>query len=162
MFRRTLLIAAMVITPAGLVAAAASGAAAAALPGKAPAACSGVIEITRLAFHPPGVSPGHLSTARLTAVNCTGASQHTSEVWSGRFAGPGTAIPPGCPAIDPISLATNFAPRGHVSSHVGYTVPQSCTATKLRVTVKIDKNGSVLASRTATLKIIQPSPAAAR
>ena len=64
--------------------------------------------------------------------------------------------------IDPISLATNFAPHGHVSSHVGYTVPQSCTATKLRVTVKIDKNGSILASRTATLKIIQPSPAAAR
>ncbi len=161
MFRRTLLIAAMVIMPVGLVAAA-GGAAAAALPGPAPAACSGVIEITRLAFHPPDVPPGHPSTARLTAVNCTGTSQHASAVWFGRFAGPGTAIPPGCPAIDPISLPANFAPYGQVSSHVGYTVPDSCTATKLLVTVKIEKNGSVLAKKTATLKIIQPSPAAAR
>ena len=83
-------------------------------------------------------------------------------MWSGRFAGPGTAIPPGCPAIDPISLAANFAPHGRVSSHVGYTVPQSCMATKLLVTVKIDKNGRMLARKTAILKIIQPSPAAAR
>lgn len=161
MFRRTLLLAAMVIMPVGLVAAA-GGAAADALPGSTSAACSGVIEITRLAFYPPDVSPGHLSTARLTAINCTGTSQHTSEVWSGRFTGPGTAIPPGCPAIDPIALPANFAPHGQVSSHVDYTVPQSCTATKLLVTVKIDKNGSVLATKTATLKIIQPSPAAAR
>ncbi len=89
-------------------------------------------------------------------------SQHTSEVWFGRFAGPGTGIPPGCPVIDPISLPANFAPYGRVSSHVGYAVPQSCTATKLRVTVKIDKNGGVVAKKTAILKIIQPSPAAAR
>ena len=83
-------------------------------------------------------------------------------MWSGRFAGPGTAIPPGCPAIDPISLAANFASHGRVSTHVSYTVPQSCTATRLLVTVKIDKNGRMLARKTAILKIIQPSPAAAR
>jgi hypothetical protein len=160
MFRRTLLIAAMAIMPAGLVITAAGGAAAAASPDSASAACSGVIKITGLAFHPPEVPPGKLASAILDAVNCTGKSQQTTAVWTGRFAGPGKAIPPGCPVIDPLALPVDFAPHAAVATGVGYEVLPSCTATKLTVTVKIEKNGKVLAGKTATLKIVRPVAAA--
>ena len=160
MLRRSLLVAVMVLFPAALAAAPASLAAASGTPSHAPASCSGVIQITRLAFSPRAVTPGGTSTANLTARNCTGTSQQTTAVWLGRFVGSGVGIPPGCPAIDPLPLSATFAPHGQLRSSVGYLVLSGCTATQLQVTVEIEQGGTVLAERTADLAvIIQPSAA---
>jgi hypothetical protein len=154
MLRRSLLVAAMVLAPAGLTAGPASLAAASAPAGHAPASCSGVIQITQLAFTPAAVAPGQIGTLHLTARNCTGTSQQTSALWLGSFAGPGGGIPPGCPAIDPLLLPANFAPHGHLRSSGGYLVPAGCAASQLQVTVEFEQGGTVLAARTADLTII--------
>jgi hypothetical protein len=161
MLRRSLLVAAMVLMPAGLVAAPAGVAAASVAASRAPASCSGVIQITSLAFTPPAVRPGGTSTANMVARNCTGATQHASVLWLGRFVGPGTGIPPGCPAIDPLPPAqVTFTPHGQVRGSLGYLVPASCTATQLQVTVVIEQGAVVVAERTADLAIIiQPAAA---
>jgi hypothetical protein len=159
MLRRSLLVAAMVLVPAGLAAGPPSLAAASAPAGHAPASCSGVIQITQLAFTPRAVTPGGTSTANLAARNCTGTSQQTTAIWLGTF-GSGGGIPPGCPAIDPLPLPANFAPHGHLRSSVSYLVPNGCTSSQLQVTVEIEQGGTVLAERTADLTIIiQPGTA---
>ncbi len=155
MIRRTALIAFAVALTGGLTAAATGSATAAVTPSTA-CATSTVIEIESFAFHPAAVAPGGTSTATLTALNCTGQTQQTSEIWSGRFTGPAGGIPQGCPAIDPIALPVSFPPDGTVSTHVSYLVPPSCTASELVVTVDIDGQGRVLAHGTAVLRIISP------
>lgn len=153
MFRKFLLTAAMAAVPAGLVLA--SGGLAAASANPVPASCTGVIQITHLAFSPPEVSPGQLSTASLTARNCTRQTQQTSFVWFARFTGPGIGIPPGCPAIDPLPpQQVTFAPLGKFTTSVGFVVPPSCTATQLQVTFDFDQNGIVIAQKTADLIIV--------
>jgi hypothetical protein len=159
MLRRSLLVAAMVLVPAVLAAGPASLAAASAPAGHAPASCSGVIQITQLAFTPRAVTPGGTSTAKLAARNCTGTSQQTTAVWLGTF-GSGGGIPPGCPAIDPLPEPAAFAPHGQFRSSVSYLVPSGCTSSQLQVTVEIEQGGTVLAARTADLTIIvQPATA---
>jgi len=155
MFRRALLLAGLMITLAGgLTAATGSGTAIAATPAPA-CTTSAIIEIAHFAFNPPAVAPGQSSTGTMTALNCTDQPQQTSEIWSGRFVGPGVGIPPGCPAIDPIAFAVNFSPHGTVSTSVGYLVPLTCTATQLVVTADIHgKNGVLLAQGTAILNIV--------
>jgi hypothetical protein len=122
-------------------------------------ACAGVISITRLAFNPPAVSPGQLATANLTARNCTGQTQSASVLWLEQFTGPGGGIPAGCPVIDPLPpKQVTFAPFGSYSASSTTLVPPSCTATQLLATVRISGSGGVvLAQRTASLTIIQPS-----
>jgi hypothetical protein len=162
MLRRSLLAAAMVLVPAGLAAVpagiAAAGIAAASVPAShASTRCSGVIQITRLAFTPSAVTPGQMATANLVARNCTGTSQQTSVLWLGRFTGPGGGIPPGCAAIDPLPpQPVTFAPYGQFRSAAGYFVPPSCTATQLQVTVEFEQGATVLTQRTAYLTIVQP------
>jgi hypothetical protein len=160
MFRKALLAALMIIVGGGLTVTAVSGTAAA-----SPSACpvSAVIEITSFAFSPPTVVPGQSSTATLTAVNCTDLSQQTSETWSGQWSAPSTsAAPTGCPAIDPFALPVTFPPDGSVSTSETYSVPSSCTATQLIVTVDIRGiDGALLAHGTAVLQIIRPSLLAA-
>jgi hypothetical protein len=144
------------IIAAGLTMAVGSGTASAA-PAQA-CAVSTVIEITNFSFNPSAVPPGKSSTATLSTVNCTNQPQQTSEIWSGRFVGTSTGIPPGCPVIDPIAIGVNYPPLGFESTSVGYLVPQSCTATQLIVTVTIDgNNGVVLARGQAVLNIISPT-----
>jgi hypothetical protein len=150
MLRRSLLVAALVLVPAGP----ASVAAASAPAGHAPASCSGVIQITQLAFTPRAVTPGGTSTAKLAARNCTGTSQQTTAIWFGTFSSGGGGIPPGCPAIDPLPEPTAFAPHGQFRSSVSYLVPSGCTSSQLQVTVEIEQGGTVLAARTADLTII--------
>jgi hypothetical protein len=156
MFRKALLAALMIIVGSGLTVTAVSGTAAA-----SPSACpvSAVIWIASFAFNPSAVTPGHSSTATLTAVNCTDQSQQTSETWIGQWGGPITGAPPaGCPIIDPVALPVTFPPNSTVITPMTYSVPLSCTATQLTVTVDIDgSNGALLAHGTAVLQIIQPS-----
>jgi hypothetical protein len=166
MLRRSLLAAAMVLVPAGLAAAPAGIAADAQASIAAPSVpashastwCSGVIQITRLTFTPPAVTPGQIATANVVARNCTGTSQQTSVFWLERFTGPGGGIPPGCPAIDPLPpRPVTFAPHGQVQSASGTLVPPGCTATQLQATVEFLQGATVLTQRTAYLTIIQPA-----
>jgi hypothetical protein len=160
MSRRSWSLAAMVLAPVALAAAPAGIAAASVPPSRAAPSCSGVVQITELAFNPPAVTPGGMSTANLAARNCTGTSQQTTAVWLGRFVGSSGGIPPGCPAVDPLPQPASFAPHGVFRASVGYLVPAGCTANELQVTVEIEQGGTVLAQATADLTIIiQPSTA---
>ena len=154
MFRRASAVLSALGITTGMVAAGGVASASAA----APAACSGVIQISRLAFVPPAIAPGQSSTAELTARNCTGQTQRTTVTWLGRFLGPGGGFPAGCPVIDPLAQPATFAPYGTVSGQVGYLVFAGCTATSLQATVRITgAGGAVLAQRTASLVIVQPT-----
>jgi len=148
---RKLLAALAVIAPMGLLAAAGAGPAAAQTRAIATqAACSGVVEITHLAFNPATVQPGGTSTAHLTARNCTGESQRASSTWTGIFTGNNK----GFPVIDPLNEQADFAPYGTVKSKVSYEVPTTCRATYLQITVGISENGTLLAQKTADLTIL--------
>jgi len=153
MIRKTVLIASAVAVAGGLMASA-TGAASAAVRPMVACVTSSPITIESFAFHPAAVPPGASSTATLTALNCTNQTLATSEIWSGRFTGPSTGIPVGCPAIDPIALPVTFPPDGSVATNITYLVPPSCTASQLVVTVDIDAAGKVLAQGTAVLTII--------
>jgi len=163
MFRKALL-AVLIIAGGGLTVTTGSGTAVAQA-----SACPtpGVIEITSFAFNPPAVPPGGSSTATLKAQNCTDQTLQANETWYGQFVGPSGGTlgnpPPGCPVIDPIDFAVTFPPNGSVTSGVEYSVPASCTATQLIVTVDIyGTNGVLYAHGTATLEIVQISPGLAR
>ncbi|MFC1418850.1 hypothetical protein [Streptacidiphilus cavernicola] len=117
-------------------------------------ACSGTVRITAFAFQPPEAAPGGSSTATLTAKNCTATSQTVSETWYGRFSGPTTGIPTGCPVLDPFLRPVTLAPHAKATTSTGYNVPTGCTATQLAVTVSItNATGTVLAQQTADLLI---------
>jgi hypothetical protein len=101
------------------------------------------------------VAPGGSSTATLKAQNCTGQTISATATWIAQFQGSGGGLPAGCPVIDPIARPATFAPHGTVTQSTGYLVPSGCTATSLHLTVRISAGGSVLATGTANLTIIQ-------
>ncbi len=124
----------------------------------APSVCSISlpIQIRSLAFQPPAVAPGQSAQAVLAAWNCTAVPQNAYAQWNGRFvsAVPGTGIPAGCPAIDPLLVPMNFPARGMLTTSIGYSVPASCTASELIVGVQIRVAGVVVAQASATLDIV--------
>jgi hypothetical protein len=121
----------------------------------APATCTGTVQITSLTFNPAHVAPGQSSTATVVARNCTNQPVQASVLFLGRFVGPSTGIPAGCPVIDPLPpRQVSFAAHGRYSTSVGYLVFAGCTATSLQVTARFtDATGAVLATRTASLPI---------
>jgi hypothetical protein len=131
--------------------------AAGAAPASAVSTCSGVVEITHLAFNPKAVPPGRSSTVYLTAVNCTDQPQQTSATWLAKFTGGSGGHPVGCPEIDPFSQGTDFSAGGKVHSKTGYEVPSGCDARHLQVTVRFSQGGTTLTSRTTALTILIPS-----
>jgi hypothetical protein len=120
-----------------------------------PVPCTGTISITSLAFVPPSIAAGSSSTATLAARNCTAQRQQVAATWVGRFVGSpsGPAIPPGCPAIDPLQTPLDFPPGASLTRSVTYLVFKGCTASALHLTVTITKAGQVLATRSADLEI---------
>src|SRR5690242_20312596 len=153
--RRWKSLAAIPIVAAGLLVG--PGQAGAAAPVR-PAACSGttIVQITSLTFAPPAVAPGGSSTATLKAQNCTQQALSTSVTWTAKFASStGTGLPAGCPVIDPLSRPGNFPAGGTLTQSTGYLVPAACTATALKLTVRIVAAGTTLATGNASLLIIQ-------
>jgi len=131
---------------------AASGAA------RRPMACT-TVAITSLHFHPRAVAPGGSATVRLRARNCTTQAQSATVTWLGRFSDAGGGIPAGCPVIDPLAQPAQFAPRGRIRVHLGFTVPAACTATSLQETARLSGAGGVVfAEQTATLGISPTGP----
>jgi hypothetical protein len=118
--------------------------------------CIRVIKIVHMAFRPPTVFPGQSSTVHVAAVNCTDRTQNTSVTWLGRFIEASGGVPQGCPVIDPVAEAANFAPHGTFTGKLTYLVLGGCTATSLRVTARFNKGAAVLAQRSANLAITQP------
>lgn len=156
MVRKSLLAASLVLTCAAAVSAVGGAAQAAQAPAAAPAACSSsaqTIDLAALTWQPPAVFPGQSSVATATAINCTTVTQTASAEWLGRFVGPGTGLPAGCPVIDPLITSLTLPPGASATSSVGYLVPGGCSATGLIVTVKILQNGVVVSSRSAELII---------
>ena len=120
-----------------------------------PMACT-TVAITSLHFHPRAVAPGGSATVRLRARNCTTQAQSATLTWLGRFSDAGGGIPAGCPVIDPLAQPAQFAPRGRIRVHLGFTVPAACTATSLQETARLSGAGGVVfAEQTATLGISQ-------
>jgi cellulase/cellobiase CelA1 len=126
------------------------------------ATCTGTVQITSFGFNPPAINAGQSSTATLVAQNCTGQPISAVVIWGARYTGPGTGIPPGCPAIDPVGTPLNLAANGQATARLTYLTFASCTATGLSVTANVSGNGGTLASQTATLTIgsAPPPPAA--
>ncbi|WP_027345110.1 hypothetical protein [Hamadaea tsunoensis] len=120
-----------------------------------PAACTGTIVITGLAFNPASIAAGGTSTATLAAANCTSRRQQVTATWVGRFANAssGPAIPQGCPALDPLNTPLDFPPGGALTRSVTYLVFKDCTAAVLHLTVTIANGVQVLATRSADLQI---------
>ncbi len=158
MIRRLLLAAVTAAVPALALIPAAAGVANAA---PAPAACSGVIAIQQFAFSPPSVAAGQSSALNLAVQNCTGQTVQGQIEWYGHFTGPGGALPPGCPVLDPIALPYTIAPNGTylASPQYGDTLP-GCQATGLQISVQLTvaNVAGTAAQATATLGITQPMP----
>lgn len=144
---------------------AAAGPAAAAAPGTAHAAvvCTAAspIEVGSFAFDPAEIKPGGSSDADLVTVNCSAGTVGTVEQWTGEWLAPtGSGPVAGCPAIDPLTRDVTYAPGEQVVQDVPYSVPGTCTATALEVTVEIVlPAGSVssIVKATAELRILQPT-----
>ena len=153
--RRSALAASVVLTCATVVSSFGAGAASAAqAPATAGTPCTSAqtIQISSLIFSPPAVHAGGSSTASANVVNCTAVAQKASAQWMGRFvSASGTGFPAGCPVIDPLILPVNLPPYGSATSSVGYTVPSSCTANELVVTVEILQQGKIVAQAASQL-----------
>lgn len=123
-------------------------------------ACSGDISISQFAFNPASVPAGQTSTLSLAAQNCTSQTLQGQTIWYGQYTWPGSGIPPGCPAIDPVAIPYTLAP-GALSTTTrldGDTI-SGCLATGLQVTVEFTvSNVGTVAQATAGLTIVQPAP----
>jgi hypothetical protein len=156
MLRRLLLLA-VVTAAVPMAAILAPGAASAAT---AAPACSGTIAIEQFAFNPSSVPAGQRSTLSLVAQNCTNQTLQGQVISFGRYTWPGTGLPPGCPAIDPVSLPFTLAPGAlyTTTGQEGDTFP-NCQATGLQATVEFSvSNVGTVAQATASLVIVQQSP----
>jgi len=150
-------------TAVALTLAAGPGAEAAAAPAVAPAACatSFPIVLDGFAFTPGTVAAGGSATADLITTNCAAVAFDTTEIWSGQWlplASSG-AVPTGCPIIDPLLRAVDYGAGQEVAENTTYTVPASCRAAELQVTVRVyGSNGTLGLTATAVLDIVQISP----
>jgi hypothetical protein len=119
-------------------------------------ACSveATIEITHLAFKPSPVIAGDATTAYLVAQNCTNKVENTSTTWVAEWIDTRDIAPTNCPVIDPFGGSAKFKPYGTYKMKATYDVRADCTASALRVTVKISKGGIVLAKRPAQVQIV--------
>ena len=158
MIRKFLAPTAIAFAAAGTVLAGAGGATAAAAPALAPAVCTSatIIQVNSFAFHPAAVLPGASSAAVLATTNCTAQTLATTQTWFGQFlSASGAGIPSGCVAIDPYSRGITYGPNQSVTDSTSYTVPGTCTANALKVTVKITNSSGVQLAETSAILTIE-------
>jgi hypothetical protein len=131
-----------------------------AAPGGVQAApCSAAVQITSLTFNPPQASPGQGSAATVVVRNCAAQQQTFSAMTTARFLGATSGIPAGCPVLDPLPPSQVTLPAGGTwSGTTGYTVFSGCTATVLRVTVRLSDQTGTLDTATADLPIVAAPP----
>ena len=124
-----------------------------AVPALAHASPSGgcVLKITRFAFHPKQVHAGDLAKLWLVAKNCTDGTLDLTQTEYGEW------IPP-CPAVDPIGHPVTIGPHGRYAPRPLKMIAPPCNGQEVMVVTFQDPHGSLLATRTATLTITDPSP----
>ena len=110
------------------------------------------IVVDGFAFDPADVKPGGSSTADLITTNCSAGTVGTQEEWTGQWLSTtGTGPAAGCPVIDPMVRDVSYAAGQEIAENTVYTVPSTCTAGELAVTVQISiPSGSVTSVVTAT------------
>lgn len=158
MFRRVLLTAVIAAAvPFGALLAPGAANAATATPCSS---SSTPIVIDSLTFNPPSVPAGGTSTLTLTLTNCTNAAVQGQTIWFGKYTGPGTGIPPGCPVIDPIDFPYSVAAGAtYTTSQQEGDVLSGCQATGLQATTEATDNTSgTSVEATASLTIVQSAP----
>jgi Cellulose binding domain len=122
--------------------------------------CVNGVAIQQLSFNPPAVPAGQRSTLTLVLANCTnqpiqgGITSYGRYTWAG-----GSGIPPGCPAIDPISYPYSIAAGGTFThtEQQGDTF-QSCPATGLTWTMNVTVNGVTGTAATASANLVIQQP----
>lgn len=122
------------------------------------AACSGQIDVTQIAFTPATVSPGQSASLSVTVANCTDASISATAAFYSVWQPSGAAVPSGCFVFDPIAQPVTLAAGATSTQSLGFTVPASCTATGLQVTVEFTDADGVLGEASAVLGVTQGTP----
>jgi hypothetical protein len=115
-------------------------------PARALADGSCVVKITRFEWVPQRVHPGGRTRLWLTAWNCT---RQTVELTVTEF---GEQIPP-CPVIDPIGSQVVLDPMGRYAPPPFRMVAPACDGVETMVVQFTDSQGTLLAKRTATVRI---------
>jgi hypothetical protein len=124
------------------------------------AVCTNGIAINQFSFSPASVPVGQTSTLTLVLQNCTGQAIQGSTIWRSAFTPAGTAPPPGCPVLDPVSLSYSIAPGGTATLTLGLGDPiASCQATGIQATVNVSVNGVTGTAATATAFLVITHPA---
>ncbi|MFL6117306.1 MAG: cellulose binding domain-containing protein [Catenulispora sp.] len=121
----------------------------------------GVFQVDALDFAPVAVPPGRLSTATLILQNCTGQVVTGSTTWAPRLTWSGPDSPPGCPALDPVTLPYSVAPGAAAAVTLGLGDPVAgCPATALDLAVNVYETGvpNPISTSDVRLVIIQPTP----
>jgi hypothetical protein len=124
-------------------------------------ACTDGIAIDQFAFSPGVVTVGQTSTLTLVLRNCSSQTVQGSSDWIPEFTWAGTGLPPGCPAMDPVSFAYSIAPGGTSTATLGLGDPiASCQATGIQATVNVAVSGVTGTAATAMAKLVisQPPP----
>jgi hypothetical protein len=122
--------------------------------------CTNGIAIRQLSFNPPAVPVGQTSTLTLVLANCTNQPIQGSITSYGRYTGAGSGIPPGCPAIDPLSYPYSIAAGGTFThtEQQGDTFP-TCQATGLTWTMNVSVSGVTGTAATASASLVIQQPA---
>jgi hypothetical protein len=115
-------------------------------PARALADGSCVVKITRFEWVPPRVHPGGRTRLWLTAWNCT---QQALELTVTEY---GEQIPP-CPVIDPVGSQVVLDPMGRYAPPPFRMVAPPCNGVETMVVEFTDSEGTLLAKRTATVRI---------
>lgn len=166
--RRWIGLAVAVTAAAAVVAGATAALASVSGPTAAPAAaaptCSGPVGISVIGWNPPTVNRGASSTVSATLQNCTTQAVQVQVGWFAMYGSPpGTGIPAGCVAIDPLPGSLVRVPAGGTATtSMGFFTLASCTATGLQATLKVNLSGNatIIATASATLNILGPSASA--
>lgn len=120
-----------------------------------PPACTPSVQTTDLALDPDTVIVGDSTTATLVVRNCSPDPEPVTATWTGRFLGPHSGIPHGCPVIDPLDQQATLAPYSESHLTLKYTVPSACRALGLVIIVQVQQDATNLGVGAANLRIIQ-------
>jgi len=112
-------------------------------------------QTTDLALDPDTVLVGDATTATMVVQNCSPDPEPVTATWTGRFLGPYSGIPVGCPVIDPLDQQATLAPYSESHLVLTYKVPSACRALMLLIIVRVQQDATILDEGAAALRIIQ-------
>jgi cellulase/cellobiase CelA1 len=100
--------------------------------------CTGTFQVTSVTFDRTSVRPGQFLTAAATIQNCTDQTQTPSGYWLARAIVPAGSPPTLCAGNDPYPLTSApIAPGGTFTTSFTFDVLSQCTASAIRVSIRI-------------------------